>query len=335
MEETMTGKKSLCALLGASFFLLIAASACNLNLATNTVATPQIVVVTATGQTGNGGSQDQATPTNEPLPSFTPTPTLTPTITPTATIALPTMAAGQDLSCVKGPHWILYEWVTKISKGETVTLTARSPAEWPDYFYVRKSDGTECWAFGGSSTVTGDTSTLPVREAPPLPEVDYTITNKTGLAVVGIRIREMNSSDWGANRLSAALAPGATFSLTLTAGYYDVLVQDSAAGTLYEKNDWPIGSEPTYRNIALDAEFEFYLQNNMGFDLCTFSVRPAGGSWKVIHAAADGAIATGSKLTFKLLPAMYSLRVNRCTGPLVVDVASIYFGPAVPGYTLF
>jgi hypothetical protein len=319
------------------FSALVALSSCNLTLTNAVQGTPQIIVVTATPQAGAGETQGQP-PNQETAPTLTetltPAPTATPTITPTATIALPTMTAGQDLSCVKGPHWILYEWVAKISKGETVTLTARSPAEWPDYFYTRKSDGTECWAFGGSSTVTGDTSALPVREAPPLPEVEYTITNATGLAVVGIRIREMNSSDWGANRLGAALLPGATFSITLTAGYYDVLVQDSAAGKLYEKYDWPIGSEPAYRVISLDAEFDFYIQNNYAFDLCKLDVKPAGGSWKTIHTAADGAVTTGNRFTFKLLPAMYSVRIWRCSGPLTVDAGSVYFGPAMPGYNI-
>jgi hypothetical protein len=91
------------------------------------------------------------------------------------------MTAGQDLSCVKGPHWVFYEWVAKIVEGETVVLLARSPVERPDYFYVRKSDGTECWAFGGSSTKTGDLSILP--------EITYIIENQTGLNVPDVFIR--------------------------------------------------------------------------------------------------------------------------------------------------
>ena len=42
------------------------------------------------------------------------------------TTAPVTMTAGQNLSCVNGPDWILYEWVAAIDKGETVTLTARA-----------------------------------------------------------------------------------------------------------------------------------------------------------------------------------------------------------------
>ncbi|MBN1438672.1 MAG: hypothetical protein JW929_04605 [Anaerolineales bacterium] len=310
-------------------------SACNLTLATVVQGTPQVIVVTATPQSGAGESQGQPPPAGqETAPTMTPSLTLTPTITPTATPALPAMTAGQDLSCVEGPHWIFYEWVAKIVEGEVVTLTARSSAEWPDYFYVRKSNGTECWAFSGSSTISGDTSTLPVREAPPLPEVEYTIENKTGLPVVSILIREKDAAAWGANKLTATLVPGATFSLTLTAGYYDVLVQDLAAGKLYEKYDWPIGSDPNYRNIALDAEFEFYIQNNYAFDLCRLDVKPSGGAWKTLHGAADGNITPGNRFTFSLLPAFYDLRIWRCSGPLIIDAANVYFGPSLPGYNI-
>jgi hypothetical protein len=314
--------------------VLILGGACNLALATQTNSTPQVIVVTATGQSGpqEAPGEQQQPATAEPEASLTPTITITPTITPTATLALPTMTAGQDLSCVKGPHWILYEWVAKISEGETVTLLARSPAEWPDYFYVRKDNGTECWAFGGSSTITGDTSSLPVREAPPLPEITYTVENKTGLPVVQLLIREKDSNVWGANRLSGPLASDASFSLTLTAGFYDVVIRDPAAGTLYEKNDWPIGSDPNYHTVVLDAELEFYIQNNFAFDLCTYSFRPECGAWKVMHSAADGPITPGSRLTVKLLPAFYDLQISRCTGPMVVNAGGVYFGPAIPGY---
>jgi hypothetical protein len=98
-------------------------------------------------------------------------PSLTPTFGPTntATSSLVAMTAGQDLSCVKGPKWDLYDFVITIKKGEIVTLLARAPSEWGEYYYVRTSNGTECWVFGGSSTKNGDTSNLPVREAPPTP----------------------------------------------------------------------------------------------------------------------------------------------------------------------
>jgi hypothetical protein len=90
------------------------------------------------------------------------------------------MTAGQDLSCVKGPKFDLYDWVAVIKQGETVTLLARASPDWGEYYYVRMSNGTECWAFGGSSTKSGDTASLPVKEAPPTPTpkimVDYSVS---------------------------------------------------------------------------------------------------------------------------------------------------------------
>jgi hypothetical protein len=90
------------------------------------------------------------------------------------------MTAGQDLSCVKGPKFDLYDWVAVIKQGETVTLLARSSPDWGEYYYVRMSNGTECWAYGGSSTKNGDTASLPEKEAPPTPtpkiEVGYSVS---------------------------------------------------------------------------------------------------------------------------------------------------------------
>jgi hypothetical protein len=73
------------------------------------------------------------------------------------------------------------------------------------------------------------------------------------------------------------IAPGASFSLTLTAGFYDVLINDVSHTPLYAKDDWPIGSESSYRINLLNTEIEFYFQNYFTFDLCTFSLRQAGG----------------------------------------------------------
>jgi hypothetical protein len=336
-EESMAGRKALPALLGAFLFLLLAGTACNLNLTSDIAGTPQYIVVTATGQSGEGGAPPQAeggeASTEELPPALSPTGTLTPTITPTFTPIAPTMTAGQDLSCVKGPHWIFYEWVTRINEGETVTLLAKASEEWEEYYWVRKSEGTECWAFGGSSTKTGDYLNLPVREAPPLPEIHYTIENKTALPVLAIYIREKDAAAWGPNKLTGLLSPGSTFSMDLTAGFYDILVQDPALGNLYEKYDWPIGSEESYRNIVLNQKIDFYIQNNYAFELCNFSIRPTGGSWETIHAGTDGHITPGSKLNFTILPGFYDLQIQRCGAGFAVDIAGLYFGPAIPGYT--
>jgi hypothetical protein len=159
--------------------LMFAGSACNLAIGTQSAANPQFIVVTATLTTGNP-EPILPSSTLEPTQTQTPSVTLTPTLTLTPTMAGVTMTAGQDLSCVKGPKWDLYDWVAIIKQGETVTLLARSTPDWGEYYYVRMSDGTECWAYGGSSTKNGDTSSLPEKEAPPTPtpkiEVNYSVS---------------------------------------------------------------------------------------------------------------------------------------------------------------
>lgn len=177
--------------------LLFAGNACNLTIGTQSAVNPQFIVVTATLTTGNPEPlQPAATlePTQAQTPTFTQTPslTLTPTVTATFTMAGVTMTAGQDLSCVKGPKWDLYDWVAVIKQGETVTLLARASPDWGEYYYVRMSDGTECWAYGGSSTKHGDTSSLPIKEAPPTPtptiavaySVSYLSTTHCGAAYI-------------------------------------------------------------------------------------------------------------------------------------------------------
>jgi hypothetical protein len=274
--------------------------ACNLTLSADSSGSPQVVYITATRD--DGGRDTVSTPT------FTPE--------GTTAEALPTMVAGQELSCVKGPHWVLYAWVAKILEGETVTLLAKAPPEWADYYYVRKGDGTECWAFGGSSVIDGDTTGLPEREAPPLSEVTYTIENRTGLDVDDIFIRGKDEPAWGADRLgSGDIPPGGSFSLTLMAGFYDVQAVDSEGGILYEAYDHPIGAEPSSQVTVLDLQLEFFIENRMGADVCSLAVLMVGApEWTTLHTAADGAIHNGERVYFTLLAGRYQLAVTLCDG---------------------
>jgi hypothetical protein len=317
---------------------LAALSACNFELANSIQGTPQFIIATATNQPGTSETPGQPPSTPEPgstqtatlTATPTSTPTSTPTNTPTSTIALPTMIAGQDLSCVKGPHWILYEWVAPISEGETVTLLAKAPEEWEDYYYVHKSNGTECWAFGGSSTITGDTSTLPVREAPPLPTITYTITNKMLLPIVDLYIRQKDEVAWGADRLGAGnIAPGATFSLTFTAGFYDVQMKDSLGGILYEKDNTPIGPEPSSSVIILDNRYPMVFRNNTVNNVCRVAVRAYyGGSITNLSIPGDGIIAPGEEVTLEMTAGYYDAFVYRCGDYLLIfSAGAVYFGP--------
>jgi hypothetical protein len=301
--------------------VLVVGSGCIIGeTAAGPTATPQILVVTATPD-----SQEQP-PDSEPAA----TPTLE--LTPTFTVEPVTMTAGQDLSCVKGPHWALFEWVAKITEGETVTLLARAPEEWDEYYYVRMSDGTECWAFGGSSTKTGNPALLPEREAPPLPEIQLVITNKTGLDIGDIFIREKDAAAWGADKISSNLPPDESFSMTLTAGFYDVLINDFTGGTLFEKYDTPIGADAGTRNLVVDQQIEFYLENHHGFDICKIRMRRVGFDWVVVHDEGDH-VPNGERATFLLLPARYDFEVYNCSNVIVDSASNLYFGPSTLGYT--
>jgi hypothetical protein len=329
----MKPEKSLSLRLFVLLITMVLGSACNLVMVGGQTAAPQVIVVTATGGTVPQGPVVPS-PTMEPTLTWTLAWTLTSEPTFTVTTAPVTMTASQSLSCVKGPHWILYEWVASIADGETVTLLARAAPEWEEYYYARKSNGTECWAFGGSSTKSGDPSSLPVKEAPPLPEVTYQIDNKTGLAVCDVLIRGKDETVWGADRLGGGtIAPGASFSLTLTAGFYDVLIRDCHTAVLYEKHDRAIGYDPDYRYTLLNNEVEFYFQNNFAFDLCWIWVKPQGGAWKELYSSAtDGHITPGAKAWVKLLVGLYDISFYRCTGAVVANGVDWYIGPDIPGF---
>ncbi len=312
---------------------MVLGSGCILEIIGGPAPTSQIIVITATGETQPAG-QPSASPTTgvietlAPTPTFTPTLTATPTITATPTTAPVTMTAGQALSCVKGPHWVLFEWVTGIAKGETVTLLARSTADWPDYFYVRKSDGKECWAFGGSSTISGNIYSLPEREAPPLPEITLTIENRTYLIVDSVYIRGKDETVWGVDRLTGPnLVHGGTFSLTLTAGFYDVRMRDSSGRVLFEKQDTPIGPESSSRNIVYESKYPIVIRNAAADPLCQVVLNGEPGSSIEVEIPGDGIIAIGEEVTVEVLGGSYSFFIYRCGDALLYRSGVVYIGP--------
>jgi hypothetical protein len=316
---------------------LVASSACNFAQANAGQGTPQTNVVTSENQTGAADTQAQPPPDQGTAPTMTATltPTLTstltatPTITPTATIASPTMTAGQVLSSVTGPHWVLYNWVTSIAKGETVILLAKASPEWEEYYYVRKADGKECWAFGGSSTKSGDLSTLQEKEAPPLPEVTYKVENKMFLGITDLYIREKDEVAWGADRLGAGnIIPGATFSLTFIAGFYDVMMRDGLGGVLYEKYDTPIGPEPSSSQIVLQNRYAMSVKNNKPVDICKVTIFSWVSGSVTLSIPGDGVITTGETVSLETVAGFYDFHAYRC-GDLaaVFSTGGAYFGP--------
>jgi len=255
-----------------------------------------------------------ATPTVESISTFPPTFTFTTKTTRTATITPVTMTAGEDLSCGKGPHAILYEHIADIAEGEIVTLLAKAAPEYPGYYFARTAGGMECWLFGGGSTISGNAAALPVRDAPPLPEITITVQNKTFLYVVDVFIRGDDATGWGVDRLAGGfIAPEGTFTLAITAGFYDLQMRDSMGGILFEKDGIPIGPESPYRNTVLDYEYLKAFQNLSENYFCRVFIRPLAGDIPInLILPDDGIISPGEKVVLKTLAGFYEVRLYRC-----------------------
>jgi hypothetical protein len=290
-----------------------------------------ILVVTATpggdaaGSTSDAPSSPTLGWTQTLALTFTPSQTYTPTTTPV------TMTAGQALSCVKGPDWKLYEWVAGIAEGETVTLVARAVPEIPDYYVIHKSDGKECWAFGASSTISGSTSGLPVRETPPLPTVSFLIRNQVYVPLCTLLIRKAGDSSWGANRLAAAVALAGEASVSITAGYYDVIVRDCTGDKMmYEAYNRAIGPDDNYRILAVAPDVKFTLRSMIMFDVCWIDVQTPGGAWQKLYSAADGGgtILTADQRDFTLRAGLYKVRFTRCN-TVILYVFDLYVYPGM------
>jgi hypothetical protein len=327
-------KKDLTARLLVPLAAMAVGSACILETIAGPVSTSQVIVVTATAETG-GAEAPAPSATIDSLLGLTPTWTFAPEATFTATAAPVTMTAGQDLSCVKGPHWILYEWVAKIMEGETVTLLARSTPDRPDYFYVRKSNGTECWAFGGSSTISGNTTSLPEREAPPPPGITYRIENKTYLPVSTLRVRPQEETVWGTNLLAGhTIGAGETYGVPLTAGFYDVRIMDSHSGILYEAHDIPIGPEPSSSMIVLDGRYSVIIRNETANPMCRGEVSYDDFSFRFTFTIpGDGRISPGEEVTLEGPGGVFFMWFFECgSGEMMFVVSDAYIGPATETY---
>jgi hypothetical protein len=297
--------------------------------------TEQVIVVTATPD-GAAALPAQETQSGS-TPEWTETlaATFTPSLTATFTKTPVTLTAGQDLSCVTGPDWKLYEWVTKVAKGETVALVARAVPEIPDYYVVRKSNGTECWAFGGSSTINGSTATLPIRETPPLPIVNFVVRNRVYTPLITVYIRPASDSSWGANRLTGPLPAGGETAISITAGYYDVRILGPFSLAMYEAFNRAIGADETYRILEVAPDVDFSIRNDLPFSICWIDVQPLGGSWQKLYATEDGggSIYSGNTRDFTLRAGAYGVRLTRCTSA-VLPATGWFISPGMPTIVL-
>ncbi|MBN2086186.1 MAG: hypothetical protein JW748_13285 [Anaerolineales bacterium] len=309
-------------------------SACILEAASGPTPTPQVIVIAGDGQTGSPDSA-AASPTLETFLGLTPTWTLTAQPASTGTAAPVTLTAGQDLSCVAGPHWILFDWVARVGEGETVPLLAKAAPEWPDYFFARTAGGEECWIFGGSSTIRGDAAGLPVRDAPPLPAITFTIENRTHLPVSTLRIRLQAETVWGTNLLAGhTIGAGETYGVPLTAGFYDVRIMDSRSGILHEVHDAPIGPEPSSRVIVLDGRYSVIIRNETANPMCRGEVVNLDYSFRFeFTIPGDGRISPGETVTLEGPAGIFVMRFYECgSGELMYVESSAYIGPATATY---
>jgi hypothetical protein len=197
---------------------------------------------------------------------------------------------------------------------------------------TRKDDGTECWAFGGSSDKHGDGLGLPVRVAPLLPEVTLAIENRTYAVVEYVRIRGKGETGWGSNRLGGGhVSHGEVFTLAITAGFYNILLQDHWGSHLLEMSGSDIGAEPSTRNLVFGGRHSFPVRNSTAFPICMFSLQPnIGGEMVDLAIPGDGTIAIGEQVILEALIGNYTYFAHRCSDGPMVATHNLYIYPGCP-----
>jgi len=311
--------------------LVITTLACApLDLLGITQPEPEIIIITVevpSDQEPIQPTPEQPTPEEPEPPTAVPPP-------PPPTAVPPTLIGGQLLSCVSGPHWVFFKWIDRVDIGEEVILLAKASADWDEYYFVEKGNGATCWVYGASSQKFGDYQSLPIREAPPLPDITYKIKNRTELNICDVFIRPENDTAWGTDWLgSNVIPPGGEYNFDLTAGFYDVLVVDCLSGILFEEYGRAIGSDSASRETKLANEVEFYIKNNFAFDICWVNVMPNGGLWDEVYKESDGHVQPGEKIWITLLAGIYEIQIHDCTGTLVDIAQGVYVGPTTTGFT--
>ncbi len=155
--------------LGATL-LAAAVSACGRNGQAPTLTSQEVL---STAQAIAELTRSAPTPTLSPVPvTETPTvapPTSTPTITSTPNFA--TATAKYNVSVRSGPGED-YPIVDLFLQGQTAQITGRyddTPiGTW--WLVARIGAGIDGWVWSGAADVAGDTSGVPILEAPPTPE---------------------------------------------------------------------------------------------------------------------------------------------------------------------
>lgn len=136
------------------------------------------------------------TATNTPI-LFTATATASATLPFTATPQMPTITAQQNTNCRKGPG-PSYERVGALMIGQTALVYGRNSSSTWWYIENPERPGSYCWVWGGSTTVSGAASSLPVFTPPPPPATATKSGTSTDnkLFNVSYAARKKCSGDW-------------------------------------------------------------------------------------------------------------------------------------------
>jgi hypothetical protein len=88
---------------------------------------------------------------------------------PAGETGLPTISASADTNCRQGPG-VDYSELGYLMAGGTSSVHGKEPSG--NWWYIQnpQKPGEYCWVWEGTTTVSGDTSGLPLVEPPPLPE---------------------------------------------------------------------------------------------------------------------------------------------------------------------
>ena len=145
--------------------------------------TSQVLIVNVAGESPEEVQFDPTTAVPPPVDTITPTftPTVTPTITPTSTLTPtltmgpPMVTANQNTNCRYGPGEV-YAVISSLQQGQSSLIVGRNEAY--SWLVIQRVDGISgnCWIWDGIVTVSGDTSNVPVVEAPPTPTPTATLT---------------------------------------------------------------------------------------------------------------------------------------------------------------
>jgi hypothetical protein len=187
-----------------------------------------------------------STATRMPKPTRTPSAIATRTHRSTRTPGAVgiTVSVSVDTNCRVGPG-SMYDMVGGLDVGETAEVVGKDA--FGQYWIISDAGvpGGTCWIWGQYATVSGDTSGLPVIEPPPTPTLaiilappvgpsaSITIVNNSSTTICFLYISLHSSSNWGADQLgSTYIVAGASYTVTVSPGVYDVKIEDSAQNVL-------------------------------------------------------------------------------------------------------